>query len=255
MKILRATLVGSLAPEPVLVKLASEVTSERISRWSPKPIDPADVHVRAFLGANSRPSKDNFLRIKEKAIKKLARLYPGAPLMRNHESFTFGGMPIGTVFDAWSGTAPDKAEELYLGFYLARGDGLGDRAAKYIDLGIWKESSIHGYFSEFTCSLCEKSLDPEDDDCCSEHETGREYKGETALMELGEPTEAPEFSLCWSGRLAGTRALSRSIPGTTTVSKLMDKRAGWLAQLGKARPEEVIPSTGSWLSNLKKGAA
>lgn len=237
--ILRAAILGTLARDFV----AGADLAAKISRWSPRPIDPEQVHVRTFLAANSRPSKDNFLRIREKAISKFAELYPGAPVMRNHDMMWGFSMPIGTVFDGVARTAEDKHRELLLPFYLARNDEMGDMAAKYIDLGIWKESSIHGLFAVAECSICKKSLDQSEKDCCTEHEPGEEYSGESALIELDKPTEAPEFSLCWSGRLAGTRALSQAMPGTLTVREFMERRSSWLARItGRPRRRPWLES-------------
>jgi len=225
---------------------------EKINLFAPKPIDLEQIHVRTFLAANSRPSKDNVLRIREKAINKFAKLYPGAPVLRNHGTSFLGmigdDMPIGTVFDGSARTAEDKSRELVLPFYLARNDEIGDRAAKYIDLGIWKESSIHGMFSIFECSICGKSFGGKD--ACSEHEPGQEYEKKQCLIELDDPTEAPEFSLCWSGRLAGTKALSQPVlgmPEALTLSQLMERRDGWLQKvLGRKQEKRER----SWLSGV-----
>lgn len=228
---------------------ASEDLAEKISRFAPRSLSPDDVHVRAFLAANSRPSKDGILRIRDKAIRKLAKLYPGAPLMRNHDMMWAFSMPVGRVFDARTQTADDKATELVLPFYVAKNDPTGDQIAKYIDTGIYSESSIHGYFSSADCSICGKSLDETQKEHCSEHNPGDEYGGETAMIELDDPTEAPEFSLCWSGRLAGTRALSQPVPGTLTVREFVERRSGWIASIaGRRKPE--TNGKGGWLDSI-----
>jgi len=253
--ILRAALIGHADPtfKPGGWQLAD--FAERIS-WAPRPVNPEQVHVRSFLAANSRPSKDNVLRIREQAIRRFAKLYPGAPVLRNHGTSFLGmigdDMPIGTVFDAQHRVADDKAAELILPMYFARDDEVGDHAARYIDLGIWKESSIHGFFDTFECSLCGKSFDPSKKEHCDEHVPGDEYEGKPCLIELDDPTEAPEFSLCWSGRLAGTRALAQEVPGTTTVRKLMESRSAWLPSILK-RPLAAQPRP--WLSGILESRA
>ena len=240
--ILRATMIGSLARGYEMVGNVAE----KIARAAQRPIDPQRVHVRTFLAANSRPSKDGMIRIREKAIRKFAKLYPGAPLMRNHGLFDSDDMPIGRVFDAAHETQDDKAENLMLSFYTARDDEIGDRAARNVDLGIWSESSIHGYFETFDCSICGKSLDMDRDEHCSEHEIGTEYDGEMARIELDDPSEAPEFSLCWSGRLAGTRALAQEIPDTVSAFKFIAQRRSWLQQMKNGTAARPL----TWMEEL-----
>jgi len=233
--ILRAMMTGSLAKAH---EFGMELT-DKLQRWAPRAIDPGDVHVRTFLAAHSRPSRDEVLRIREGAIKKMARLYPGAPVLRNHGG-AFGmsaeDMPIARVFDAGTRAADDKAEELLLSFYSARGDEMGDRVARYVDLGLWMESSIHARFGEGFCSICGKTMDDTQRNCCSEHELGTEYDGEMARLELDAPLETPEFSLVWSGRLVGTRALAREIPGTMTVAQFARRRHSWLETITGRKP-------------------
>jgi hypothetical protein len=195
-----------------------------------------DMHVRSFVAANSRPSKDGLLRIKESGIKALVAMYPGAPVMRNHSlGGPFGGgsddMPLGKVIDASTRPGTKDSTELVLDFMMSKRDPLGDRAATLIDDGIWSECSIHALFNDYDCSICGKTLDPEGDDPCDEHVPGRKYKNEMARIELDAPEEAPEFSLCWSGRLEGTRALSREMPGTMTAVQFMEKRTTWIEGL------------------------
>jgi hypothetical protein len=221
--IVRLVMTGALERPS---RFASEIAERAAERHS---IDLAAHHVRTFLAAHSRPSRDGNLRIRANAIKKLAKLYPGAPVMRNHGMFGSDDMPIGTVFDASSRTAQADAQELLLSFYFLKNDEEGDRIARKIDSGIWKESSIQASFNRALCSICGESMDPSDDNHCTQHEPGEEYAGETAMMEFDDPSEAPEFSLCWSGRLAGTRALSNEDQGTVSAQRFMEYRRSWMA--------------------------
>lgn len=249
--ILRAAILGGFVRD---YQAADQ--EEKIARFTPRGIDLDRVHVRSFLAANSRPSKDGMLRIREKAMSRFAKLYPGAPLMRNHGLWSSDDMPVGRVFDAHTRTADDKARELILSAYFLKGDEEGDRMADKIDAGIWSETSIHGAFSVFDCSICGKTLDPSEKNACTEHEPGTEYGGEMARIELDEPTEAPEFSLCWSGRLAGTRALSQHMAGTVTVSQLMEQRSpSWLGQIQTMKRKQEAHTTGGWLDSLLVTAA
>lgn len=231
-------------------ELAPDIAA-KVRHWSGGRRGLEDMHIRSFLAANSRPSKDGLLRIKDSGIKALAKIYPGAPVMRNHSlGGPFGGgsddMPIGKVIDASTRADVEDSRALVLDFMMSKRDPLGDRAATLIDDGIWSESSVHVLFSEFGCSICGRSLDPEDDDPCDEHTPGEKYGKEFARIELDGPEEAPEFSLCWSGRLEGTRALSRELPGAVTPDKFMEIRASWIESLTGRR----VPAAGGWAAKV-----
>lgn len=172
-------------------------------------IEPKDVIVRGTLIINS--ARDHYYsRFSEPAMHEVAEMLPGRPVMANH---TYGmgslGLPLGRFFDAsvvtrrppsWTERDSKWVEGL---FYLPNDDE-GQRIARRIDLGIYKETSLGWRCSGADCSVCG------DDVRTCGHVPGEVYeRSGIAEFSFSGITGVMEGSLVYSG---GQKSTTTFVP-------------------------------------------
>lgn len=172
-------------------------------------IEPTDVIVRGTLIINS--ARDYYYsRFSDSAMHEVAEMLPGRPVMANH---TYGmgslGLPLGRFFDAnvvtrrppsWT----EKDSKWVEGLFYLPNDDEGQRIARRIDLGIYKETSLGWRCSGADCSVC-----GEDVRSCG-HIPGEIYeRAGIAEMSFSGITGVLEGSLVYSG---GQKSTTTFVP-------------------------------------------
>lgn len=157
-----------------------------------------DVYVCSALVCNDQVDHYS-TRFTERALEQIAGLVPGANLMRNHNEWASGDLPIGRVF---------RAERVDLGgvrwvrvwLYWERGTAEGDAMAKRVSLGIWREVSLSWWMRSFTNSVDGRPFDE------SPYYPGQELPGgEIVIGIMDDVTEVNEVSVVARGGQKGTK--------------------------------------------------
>ena len=200
-------------------------------------IDAGSVHIRKVRMANDQPSVDRRLQIKTAALAQMAAMYPGQPVMRNHNTWGSDDLPVARVLDAFT-TAEGGKHYLDGHVYFAR-NAVDDVHISRSEMAIYREMSIAAYFREFECSVCGAP----DGDC--EHAPGKLYDNVLCTMMLGDPEEVEELSIAWKGRLAFTsmQMSRRKERGAVGVEELLAKRVRVHAHWWDGEP---VPRASWW---------
>jgi len=163
----RTKLVRKLASarfDAVPETTASEADLAIINRLVPEGfarVTAEDVHVRSALICNDQVDHYS-TRFTMEALGQIVSLINDDPngvnLMRNHNEYGSGDLPIGRLF---------RAEPVNIGgvnhvrawFYWERGTEDGDTMARKIALGLWREVSLSWWMESFTNSVDGKPFD------------------------------------------------------------------------------------------------
>lgn len=167
----------------------------KINQYTVEPLDADGVFTfRAVMGDN-REDDRNFMPFSGKALTELAGMYPGKPVIKNHNARDVDGI-VARVYDTELDVSDTEKNE--------DGESLTTLTAKCymvdipenagliaeIKAGIKKEVSTGFSCSSLVCSICGK--DAVTDVC--KHFPGREYDGKLCRFAIGGVNEVYELS-------------------------------------------------------------
>lgn len=195
-----------------LTPFAMEADHERqasvmnaINRVALRKLNPEDVHVRGMNAANNVIDYYES-RFTEKGLRQAAKIYAGTAMAAGHDMTR---TPLATVF-AGEYVAHEQGErtrelrDLSMAswlrglFYTSRKLSWADDLAEAIDAGIQREVSLHWYFTDARCGICEEDIR----EC--EHFPGEMYEGRKCWYEMEGVTDIIETSFVIKGGQRGT---------------------------------------------------
>lgn len=208
-------------------------------------LEPKDVIVRGTLIINS--ARDYYYsRFSDSAMQEVAEMLPGRPVMANH---TYGlgslGLPLGRFFaanivrrtlESW----PERDSKWVEALFFMPNDEEGQRVARRIDMGVYKESSLAWRCAGVDCSVCN-----EDVRTCG-HIPGEVYeRGGLAEFSFSGVTGVMEGSLVFSGGQKDTVNFKPSDDGERSSAEFegiaWNRMTEWKrAKLGIAEGDEPI---------------
>lgn len=161
-----------------------------------RPLTADDVIVRSCLAINTQRMESG-IQMPDEEVRAIAGKSVGAPIQRNHDTFTGDGLPVGRIFSANANQNGDTME-CRQRFYLMR-DAEGLSLAQRIDGGVIQEVSC-----SFTYDRMECSIDGGDMWDCN-HVPNEEYNGKQCTAIVRGVDEYLETSLVWKGAARGTK--------------------------------------------------
>lgn len=171
-------------------RLEKQAVSEKdlalINAQALKELSAEEVFTFSLAACDDQVDRDGE-RFTEDALKELAALYVGRPVLRDHK--WSAETQTARVYDAEVTTAGDK-KQLVLRCYMVRSNAAADTISA-IEGGILRECSVGCAVKRVTCSIC--GADQRETLC--RHVPGREYDGAVCVMELSGAADAYEVSL------------------------------------------------------------
>lgn len=157
-----------------------------INRQAMKPLEAEQVFTFRLAACDDQPDRD-WERFTPETLAQLALLFVGRPVLRDHD--WSAGAQTARVYAAQVEQLPDR-QALVLRCYMPRvPETAGVIAA--MEAGILRECSVGVAVNRVVCSICGAN---QVETLCS-HIPGRQYKGQTCLMELEGGADAYEVSL------------------------------------------------------------
>lgn len=178
------------------------------------------VYVRSAMVCNDMVDHYS-TRFTANALTQIAKLLPGANLMRNHNEHESGDLPIGRIFAAQTLTDAQGVNWVRAKFYWARGTQFGDMMASNIALGIWREVSLSWWMESFTNSVDGKPFSE------SPYYPGQELPdGQIVVGIMDNVVEVNEVSIVARGGQIGTSmGPARTKPQETVRDLVIAARA------------------------------
>ena len=152
-----------------------------------------DVYVRSAMVCNDMVDHYS-TRFTPDALRQIATLLPCANVMRNHNEWQSGDLPIGRIYFAELVTDPQGVNWVRAKFYWEKGTEHGDAMARKIALGIWREVSLSWWMESFTNNIDGKPFDE------SPYYPGQELPdGQTVIGIMDDVVEVNEVSIVARG--------------------------------------------------------
>lgn len=171
-------------------RLEKQAVSEKdlalINAQALKELSADEVFTFSLVACDNQIDRDGE-RFAESALRELAALYVGRPVLRDHK--WSAETQTARVYDAEVVDAGEK-KRLVLRCYMVRTDAAAGTISA-IEGGILRECSVGCAMKHAVCSIC--GADQRETLC--RHSPGREYDGEVCTMELSGAADAYEVSL------------------------------------------------------------
>lgn len=151
-----------------------------------RPLGAEEVFAFKLAACDNRVDRD-FERFTDGALDKLAQLYVGKPVLRDHA--WLDGSQTARVYAAGVEDA-GELRRLVLRCYMPRTGGTAETIAA-IESGVLRECSVGVRMGKSVCSIC--GADQYDTLC--RHYPGREYDGKLCHFDLDDARDAYEVSL------------------------------------------------------------
>jgi len=208
-----------------------------------------DVYVRSAMVCNDMVDHYS-TRFTLDALREIVRLLPGCNVMRNHNEWASGDLPIGRIYYAELVTDAQGVNWVRAKFYWEKGTDCGDEMARKIALGIWREVSLAWWMRSFTNSVDGKPFDE------SPYYPGQELPdGQTVIGIMDDIEEVCEVSIVARGGQVGTSmgparkdaeqdALSvRSLIAAARSRVDAAPKAGWFERMkqGEGQKRQGLP--------------
>jgi len=207
-----------------------------INVYALRTLTPADVIVREALVCNDLPDAydTQFMRY---ALEQVSQMLPGAPLLRNHATFTAEDLPVGIWYRA-ACEQRDEALWTRAAFYMVR-EPLTESIAMRMDGGVVREVSLSWWMARnaMTCSVCGKQMFGEQ---CS-HIPGEAYGDRTCVVQMQKIEGVDEASLVWKGGQYGTAILGNEQNRADLLAvRIAAKRAAHRCSDGAQAPSRTL---------------
>ena len=180
--------------------VASDEDIKLINKYTLTPLMAEDLFVFKVIACDNETDDRNFMPFSLKALKELARLYPGKTVIKDHNTRTCDGQ-LARVYSAEVETVVGKTTKagepfsrLILKCYMPK-DGSNSYMIADIKAGIKREVSVHGSWASLICNICGK--DNARDYCT--HMPGRKYEDKVCQLTINHVTEAYELSFVTVG--------------------------------------------------------
>lgn len=160
---------------------------EKIHRQTLVELTAEDVFTFRLAACNDQPDREHE-RFTLETLEGLAPMYVGKPVILDHEWSAKG--QSARVYDAYVEEA-EGANHLVLCCYTLKND-YNAQLIQAIEGGILREVSVGCAIEQAICSVCGADLTK----IWCEHVPGREYEGETCVVELTGAADAYEVSFC-----------------------------------------------------------
>lgn len=164
------------------------------------PLSAADVLIRGMYLMNDQPMHESYGWVRKFDAAAVAQTVPmvsGKPVLVNHATDGFDGLPIGRFFDAELETRDDGSTWMAALFFMLSDDE-GQAFARRIDGGIITENSPTLEFDRTYCSVCGA------EDLACDHVPGQLYDGRKCYAVMTDVSDFWEGSLAWAGRQKNT---------------------------------------------------
>lgn len=209
--------------------LASEDFLAVINREAPVAQSASSVYIRSALVCNDQPDS-YFTQFTPDALRQIAPLLIGKPVLRNHQGYDSEDLPVGKWIDA-SVVVREGVTWVRGTFFMVQ-EPQSDILVRRIDAGIIDEVSISWYIGELRCSICDQNPYGEMSTCT--HCPGMTYDGRVCIDIMPSVREVCEASLVWKGGQYGT---DLELPeGSGERGMLMKRMAARRAAALPARP-------------------
>lgn len=156
-----------------------------INRQTLKPLEEEQVFTFRLAACDDQPDRDGE-RFTTETLEQLAQLFVGKPVLRDHD--WSAGSQTARVYAAQVERLPDRTA-LTLRCYMPRTPETAGAVAA-IEAGILRECSVGVAVRRAVCSIC--GADQGETLC--PHIPGRQYEGQTCVMELEGGADAYEAS-------------------------------------------------------------
>lgn len=193
------------------------------------PLTADQVFIFSCDAINTRPMSSGLV-VPEESVRAIAGLAYGAPIQRNHDTYSADGLPIGFVFESTMGV-DDQGDPCNRQRFFMVKDPLTESLAARMRAGIIREVSVAFGYQKLECSIDGGDLWE-----CS-HMPGEAYEGKTCQGIVRQPEEYDETSLVWRGAADRTK-IRMAAARFREFDELVEKRREHLAQRSK---------TESWL--------
>ena len=179
----------SFSGGPIKADAAADI--DLINRYTLRDLKPEEVFAFSVNLCDDQPDRD-FERFDVRSLRKLATLFPGKPLIQDHERSAKNQQ--GRIYRAQV-VQDGNINRLRASVYMVRTPGT-EETIKQIEGGVLKEVSVGFSLKKRTCSICGKPMIRSwfSARCENEHETGKEYNGQTCLGIMEDPSDAFEVS-------------------------------------------------------------
>lgn len=207
----------SFSGGPIKADAAADI--DLINRYTLRELKPEEVFAFSVNLCDDQPDRD-FERFDVRSLRKLATMFPGKPLIQDHEwsaKNQQGRIYRAQVVQDWN------VNRLRASVYMVRTPGT-EETIKQIEGGVLKEVSVGFDIKKMTCSICGKPMirSWRSAKCENEHEKGKEYSGQTCLGIMEDPSDAFEVSFVavpsqpeagvTKGRKAGQKISPEELP-------------------------------------------
>jgi len=204
-----------------------------------RPLSQDEVIIRGMYLMNDLPMHETgrwVRRFDKAAIEQAIPLVRGKPVMVNHSTDGFDGLPVGRFFHAEPESRADGSSWMAALFFMLN-DDQGKRLSNAIDGGIISENSPTLEFDKMYCSVC----GAEDLNC--DHVPGKMYDGIKCFVVMTDVSDFWEGSLAWAGQQRNTGfyvAAGRDVSDLVDVDERM-------VQLAKTKGEvELVTPWQDW---------
>lgn len=179
----------SFSGGPIKADAAADI--DLINRYTLRDLKPEEVFAFSVNLCDDQPDRD-YERFDVRSLRKLATLFPGKPLIQDHERSAKNQQ--GRIYRAQV-VQDGNINRLRASVYMVRTPGT-EETIKQIEGGVLKEVSVGFSLKKLTCSICGKPMIRSwfSARCENEHEKGKEYNGQTCLGIMEDPSDAFEVS-------------------------------------------------------------
>lgn len=177
----------SFSGEPMKADARKDI--DLINRYALKELKPEEVFCFSMNLCDTQVDRDNEM-FSIQGLQKLARLFPGKPLISDHEC-----NQQGRIYRCQVVTEGDISR-LRASIYMLRTAGT-EETIRQIEAGILKEVSIGFANKKLICSICGEEMTRSfygPSKCKNDHEKGNVYNGKTCVGIMADPTDAYEVS-------------------------------------------------------------
>jgi len=152
-----------------------------------RPMAAAEVFAFKLAACDTKIDRDHE-RFTEEALEQMAALYPGRPVLRDHDWGS--GSQTARVYAAGVEDVGDS-KRLVLRCYMPRTEGTAETITA-IESGVLRECSVGLRVGRSTCSICGAVQQV----AMCKHYPGREYGGKLCHFDLDDIRDIYEISLC-----------------------------------------------------------
>lgn len=180
----------SFSGEPMKADARKDI--DLINRYALKELKPEEVFCFSMNLCDTQVDRDNEM-FSIQGLQKLARLFPGKPLISDHEWSADNQQ--GRIYRCQVVTEGDISR-LRASIYMLRTAGT-EETIRQIEAGILKEVSIGFANKKLICSICGEEMTRSfygPSKCKNDHEKGNVYNGKTCVGIMADPTDAYEVS-------------------------------------------------------------